>query len=222
MSMISPEDWADLACPLCRASRTQRLPAVRGRLYAECGECGLAFMRAADRPDIERARNEYSLHCNAIDDPAYRAFLDRLAAPLCERLQPGARGLDYGCGPGPALVHMLRERGFVCDGYDPLFADVPSLLARRYHFVTCTEVAEHFVDPRVEFLRLRALLEPGAYLGVMTQWRRDDRDFASWRYVHDPTHVSFYRERSLRWIADWLGLHFESPGANLVLMRAPL
>lgn len=178
-------------------------------------------MRPADWPSEAAARAEYALHRNRIDDPGYRSFLDRVAAPLCARLRRDARGLDYGCGPGPALVAMLNERGFACAGYDPEFANDGALLEQRYDFVACTEVAEHFTDPRSEFLRLHGLLAPGGWLALMTQWRRDDRDFARWRYVHDPTHVAFYRERSLRWVADWLGLQFESPGPNVVLMRAP-
>lgn len=194
---------------------------VRARAYAECPACGLCFMHPADWPSAERARSEYALHHNAINDEAYRGFLDRLAAPLCARLAPGARGLDYGCGPGPALVAMLRERGFDCLGYDPLFADHPECLKARYDFVSCTEVAEHFTDPRAEFLRLRDLLAPGGWLALMTQWRREGHAFEHWRYVHDPTHVAFYRERTLRWVADWLGLAFESPAPNVALLRAP-
>lgn len=209
-------------CPLCLSADLAALPGVSGRAYAECADCGLAFLRRADLPSVERARAEYALHCNQIDDANYRAFLDRLAAPLCDRLTAGARGLDYGCGPGPALVAMLGERGFDCRGYDPLFADHSELLHQHYDFITCTEVAEHFAEPRAEFEGLRGMLKPGGWLAVMTQWRRDQHDFARWRYVHDPTHVAFYRERSLRWVADWLGLAFDSPGPNLALMRAPV
>lgn len=189
-------------------------------MYAECRRCGLAFMRPLDWPTAAAARAEYALHRNEIDDPGYRAFLGRLAEPLCARLARGARGLDYGCGPGPVLVALLRERGYECSGYDPVFDDSPALLEQRYDFVTCSEVAEHFTDPRTEFRQLRGLLRPGGWLALMTQWRCDAHAFERWRYVHDPTHVSFYRERSLRWTADWLGLEFESPAQNVVLMRA--
>ncbi len=213
--------WPGARCPLCGDATPLALPEVRGRAYAECGVCGLSFMRPCDWPSAERARAEYGLHHNAIDDAGYRRFLDRLAAPLCARIAPAARGLDYGCGPGPALVAMLRERGFDCLGYDPLFAAHPERLQVRYDFVCCTEVAEHFTDPSAEFERLRGLLAPGGWLALMTQWRRDDHAFDQWRYVHDPTHVAFYRERSLRWIADWLGLAYESPAPNVCLMRAP-
>ena len=215
--------WADATCPLCLSHALAALPELRGRAYAECTRCGLAFMRPADWPTPTAARAEYARHQNLPGDPGYRRFLDRLAAPLCAHLAPAARGLDYGCGPGPALVAMLRERGFDCRGFDPEFAnDAGLLLPRHYDFVTCTEVAEHFTDPHAEFLRLRGLLAPGGWLALMTQWRRDGHPFEQWRYVHDPTHVSFYRERSLRWIADWLGLAFESPATNVALMRAPL
>lgn len=218
---MPPLPWPDARCPLCANASAVALPEVRGRAYAECGVCGLSFMRPADWPSPERAQAEYALHDNAIDDAGYRGFLERLAAPLCARLAPGARGLDYGCGPGPALVVMLRERGFDCIGYDPLFAHHPERLQARYDFVSCTEVAEHFIDPRAEFLRLRGLLAPGGWLALMTQWRREGHAFAQWRYVHDPTHVAFYRERTLRWVADWLGLAFESPAPNVALMRTP-
>jgi len=47
-------------------------------------------------------------------DPRYRRFLARLAEPLIAHLPKGARGLDFGCGPGPTLSLMLREAGFAC------------------------------------------------------------------------------------------------------------
>ena len=60
------------------------------------------------------------------------------------RLLPKSQGLDYGCGPGPALAHMLREAGHDVALFDPFFAPDPAPFNRTYDFVTCTEVAEHF------------------------------------------------------------------------------
>jgi hypothetical protein len=197
------------------------LPEVRGRRYYDCSRCGLIFMRPQDWPSAERARCEYRLHRNEVDDPAYRRFLARLADPLCEHLPPGAAGLDYGCGPGPALAAILCERGHPTALYDPEFFPDPDVLRRRHAFVTCSEVAEHFTHPRQEFERLRSLLSADGVLAVMTQWRRDEATFSTWRYVHDPTHVCFYRERSLRWIAAWLGFAVLHCFDNVALLRAP-
>jgi SAM-dependent methyltransferase len=178
-------------------------------------------MHPDDHPSAECAIKEYSLHRNAVDDPGYRGFLRRLADPLCEVLPESCSGLDYGCGPGPALAAMLVERGHRMAVYDPLFVPHAEVLQARYDFVTCSEVAEHFVDPRAEFQRLRELLRPGGTLAVMTQWRRDEAPFAQWRYVHDPTHVCFYRERSFSWIASWLGMELRIPSPNIALLRRP-
>lgn len=206
-------------CPLCGSKALSDLPAVRGRAYAECAHCGIAFMQPADWPSPERARAEYDLHRNALDDPGYLAFLDRLAAPLAECLPAGARGLDFGCGPTPAMQLLFERRGFEMHSYDPIYAADAALLERGWDFVTCSEVAEHFTHPREAFQRLAALLAPGGRLAVMTQWRRPGHAFERWRYVHDPTHVCFYAEGSFEWMADWLGLQLERVLPNRVVMR---
>src|SRR5690606_24896975 len=103
----------------------------------------------------------YQTHQNALDDPGYRQHLSHLTTPLLPRLTPGSHGLDYGCGPGPALAAMLGEAGHTMALYDPLFHNDASVLESCYDFITCSEVAEHFHDPAAEFRRLNGLLKPG-------------------------------------------------------------
>jgi taurine dioxygenase len=67
----------------------------------------------------------------------------------------GRGGWIMAADPGPALAAMLREAGHEVALYDPFFAPDPAPLAAIYDFVTCTETAEHFHDPRAEFARLR-------------------------------------------------------------------
>ncbi|WP_382328301.1 class I SAM-dependent methyltransferase [Hydrogenophaga sp. UC242_50] len=143
----------------------------------------------------------------------------RCAAPLLQRLAPGCSGLDYGCGPGPVLADLLREAGHTVALYDPFFHPDTGALATPHDFITCTEVAEHFHDPAAEFRRLDALLRPGGWLALMTRFQTDDARFAQWHYRRDPTHVVFYREATLRWLARHHGWHCEVPGANVVLMQ---
>ncbi|MEI4850515.1 class I SAM-dependent methyltransferase, partial [Klebsiella pneumoniae] len=83
-------------------------------------------------------------------------------------LGPGARGLDFGCGPGPALATMLREAGMDMALFDPFFYPQASVLERQYDFITCTEVVEHLHRPAEVFRQLDRLLAPGGWLGVMT------------------------------------------------------
>lgn len=184
-----------------------------------CGDCGLVFVSPEQRPSAEAERAHYATHRNDPLDPGYRAFLDRLALPLLERLPPGAEGLDYGSGPGPTLSVMLRERGFPMEIYDPVFAPDPGPLQRRYDFITCSETAEHFHHPAAEFARLDRLLRRGGWLAVMTEAPPEDRPLDQWRYARDPTHVCFYRPATMRWIARRHGWAAVFPRPHVVLFH---
>lgn len=207
------------ACPLCGAGGAARYATVQGREYLDCPACRLVFMAPAHRPDPAAELAHYRTHHNDPADPGYRAFLDRLAAPLAAVLPPGAEGLDYGAGPGPALATMLRERGFPTAVYDPFFAPDPAPLARSYDFVVCTETMEHFFSPAAELARIDALLRPGGRLGVMTGLLREGRVFTQWRYARDPTHVCFYRPETIEWIAARFGWSIEHASGDAVVFR---
>ena len=166
-------------------------------------------------------RAYYQTHQNTVDDPGYRQYLSRLATPLLPRLAPGSHGLDYGCGPGPALAAMLAEAGFAITTYDPYYADYPERLQQRYDFVTCTEAIEHFYHPGREWRRLLALLKPGGWLGLMTKLARDQAAFANWHYKQDPTHVSFFSRETFLWLAARDGLGIEFIGADVILLHKP-
>ena len=162
---------------------------------------------------------QYQLHRNDLYDPGYRKFLRRLADPLLERLSPARQGLDFGCGPGPALALMLREAGHHVALYDPLFFDHPEVLAGRYDFITCSETIEHFHQPAEEFRRLDDMLKPGGWLALMTTFQTDDARFAHWHYRRDPTHVVFYRATTLEYLALRHGWRCEIPAPNVAFMH---
>ncbi len=109
--------------------------------------------------------------------------------------------MDFGCGPGPLLANMLREHGYQVRLYDPFYANDVDCLMQRYDFITCTEVVEHLRQPKQEFERLFALLQPYGILAVMTKLVIDAEAFAKWHYKNDPTHICFYSRESLQWLA---------------------
>jgi SAM-dependent methyltransferase len=209
-----------VTCPLCRSMEPVQLGVVRDGRYFDCPNCSLIFLDPEQRlsPEVEKAR--YETHENRPDDPRYRAFLDRLAGPLVDRLPAGARGLDFGSGPGPTLSVMLEEQGFPMRIYDPFFAPDSSALKGKYDFITCTEALEHLFHPGDELERLAGLLRPGGYLAVMTEVLGPDIDFAEWWYRRDPTHVAFYREEALEWIGERFGWKLEIPRRNVAIYQA--
>ncbi len=206
---------------MCAGRRTALFASVLQRDYWRCEDCALRFLDPAQRPDPHAERAQYLLHQNVVGDAGYRRFLSRLAVPLLQRLDGACEGLDYGCGPGPALAAMLGEAGHQVALYDPLFHADHGALARRYDFVTCTEVAEHFHDPAREFTRLDGLLRPGGWLAIMTCFQTDDADFANWHYRRDPTHVVFYRAATFEWLARRHGWSCEIPVKDIALLRKP-
>ncbi len=195
---------------------------VGARAYHRCPVCAVRFLDPAQRPAIAQEHAHYRTHRNAVDDPGYRRFLSRLASPLMARLAPGARGLDYGCGPGPALAAMLGEAGHAVALYDPLFAPDPAPLQHLHDFITCTEVAEHFHHPAAEFARLRALVRPGGWLAVMTCFQTEDARFAGWQYRADPTHVIFYRAATFRHMARAWNWRCAVPVKDVALFQRPV
>ena len=206
------------ACPVCGAG-AERFLDVETRRYFCCPDCAARFLDPAQHPSRDDEYAYYLHHENEVDDPGYRRFLSKLADPLLTRLAAGSSGLDYGCGPGPALAAMLREAGHAVALYDPFFAPNTEALLKRYDFVTCTETAEHFHSPAAEFRRLRGLVRPGGWLAMMTCFQTDDARFAGWHYRKDPTHVVFYREHTFRFLAACWGWTCEVPCKDVALMQ---
>ncbi|HUF27429.1 MAG TPA: methyltransferase domain-containing protein [Gemmatimonadaceae bacterium] len=207
-------------CPLCGSPVLDLYARTNGRAYHRCATCALVHLEPALRPTPLEEVRRYLEHENDVGDLRYRAFLDRLAAPLRSRLRAGAEGLDFGCGPGPALAAMMCEAGFPTAAWDPVFRADDAVLARDYDFVTCTEVVEHLHEPAATFDRLARLLRPGGMLAVMTRFYPAREAFVTWHYLRDPTHVLFWSEETFRWIAAAHGWTLELPAPDVVLMRA--
>ncbi len=188
-------------CPLCGGLQPEPFHRDQRRAYYRCAVCRLVFVPPVYHFSPEDEKAEYDRHQNHPDDPAYRRFLNRLAGPLQTRLAPGSRGLDFGSGPGPTLARMLREAGHAVAIYDPFYADRPTVLTRRYDFITASEVVEHLHHPGPELDRLYGLLEPGGQLGIMTKLVIDRERFRRWHYINDPTHVCFFSRQTFIWLA---------------------
>ena len=209
------------ACPLCDAPDTENFAEVETRRYLRCENCRLTFLDPAQLPSREVEGDEYDRHHNDPADPRYRAFLDRLVAPLGGHLKPGMVGIDFGCGPGPTISLMLAERGIEVVDYDPIYRPTAGALERRYDFITCTEVVEHLHAPGRELTVIDRLLKPGGWLGVMTEMQDDDAAFATWWYRRDPTHVAFYRQETMAWIAQRFGWQLTFPSRTVALFHKP-
>ncbi|MCQ8127305.1 class I SAM-dependent methyltransferase [Methylomonas rivi] len=207
-------------CPLCLSADTVSFFADKHRDYLRCRHCRLVFVPPRQHLSADAEKAVYDDHQNRMDDSGYRQFLSRLAEPLLSRLPARASGLDYGCGPGPLLAKMFSEQGHAMRTFDPFYANRPETLQSRYDFVTCTEVVEHFRRPRQEFQRLFGLLKPNGHLGIMTKLVINADAFSRWHYKNDPTHISFFSEDTLAWLAASYQCRLEIVGKDAIIFTA--
>ena len=112
----------NVSCPLCDAHGAVLFNRDSHRDYYRCVACRLVFVPPQAWLTAAAEKAEYDLHRNQVDDPGYRNFLNRLFQPLQARLAATAEGLDFGCGPGPALATMLTEAGHNMTLYDRFYA----------------------------------------------------------------------------------------------------
>lgn len=206
-------------CPLCGSRQSTRYRHSRIRVFWRCLHCSLVFVDRHDYPDPETEKSRYDQHRNSPMDCGYRNFLSALAMPLLSKVDAGAHGLDFGCGPGPALPLILQEAGLVVDVFDSFYAQNPNIWETRYDFITASEVIEHLHNPAMEIERLFQHLVPGGWLGVMTTWVDHINSFERSRYGRDPTHVCFYSEVTFKWIANHWNATVEFPGNDIALFQ---
>lgn len=207
----------DDSCVLCSSNALEYYWHDVKRVYWQCRQCDLVQVPKPYHLSAVREKAEYDLHENRFDDKGYRQFLMRCAKPLLDRLPNSTTGLDFGCGPTPLLARILTERGHQVCCYDTFYFNQPAVWERYYDFITATEVVEHLSEPGIIFERLLGCLNSKGYLAVMTKRVLSKTAFVHWHYKNDPTHISFFSEKSFEYIAGTYSLSLEILEKDVVL-----
>jgi len=206
-------------CLLCAEPSVKLFLEVDERIYWKCEHCLFVFLDSKFRLSSLEEKSRYQEHNNDIHNPDYRLFLSKLFEPMKVRLGARSRGLDFGCGPGPALAEMFKEEGYQVDIYDPFFFKDDVIFSKKYDFITCTEAIEHFFEPAKELKRLDSILVNEGFLGLMTTFLTDEKDFGQWYYRKDPTHVAFYQPKTFEVIASMMDWSYEIPTKDVVIFK---
>ena len=206
-------------CPLCGNSGSRHFFKDRQRAYYRCERCKLVFVPPEHHLPANEEKAHYDLHENSPGDQGYRRFLGRLLNPMLGRISVGAKGLDFGSGPGPTLSVMFAEAGFEVEVYDIFYAPNQAVLEKNYDFITATEVVEHLSSPGEVLNQLWQMLNPGGILGIMTKRVRDKAAFAHWHYKNDPTHIAFFADDTFTWLAEYWGADIVLKQSDVVLLK---
>jgi hypothetical protein len=208
-----------LHCILCGKSGITCFFEDSSRKYLWCSVCDLVFVPSYQRLSAEEELKRYNLHQNSPDDKRYKKFLSRLFKPLNEKLSPCSYGLDFGSGPGPTLHGMFKDCGHDMNIYDCFYADDRSVFEFTYDFITATEVVEHLYNPQKELDRLWLCLKPGGLMGIMTGFVESKEAFKNWYYKNDETHVTFYSEKTFKWLQRKWRASLEFVDKGVVIFR---
>jgi len=209
-------------CIVCKNQRAKEYKNIEQKRYWKCSYCEAIFLDKKFYLSSNDEYKHYLTHNNDLNDPRYKKFLSHLTLPLIERIKLNSIGLDYGCGPGPALSLMLREKGYKMFNYDPFFHPAKRNLLKKYDFISCTETVEHFHNPFGEFTRFNELLNNNGIIGIMTNFHSKQNIFENWYYIKDPTHVVFYNKKTFRIIAKIFDWDCEFLVNNLVFLKKKL
>lgn len=188
-----------ISCPLCYNSSSFFLE-HRKKHYHQCNSCQSIFLIPSDTLSPVEEKKRYLEHNNDVDDPRYQNFVDPIVQKVKANFLPHHLGLDFGAGTGPVITKLLRDSGYHIETYDPFFCRETSFLKKKYDYIVCCEVMEHFHCPGNEFRLLRSMLNPNAMLLCMTSLFDDSIDFAKWHYKDDHSHCFFYSKKALSWI----------------------
>ena len=193
-----------LLCPLC--SGESKSFYIHGqREFLQCSLCLSVFLNPKDYLSTAEEQAHYLCHNNDPDDEGYRKFLSPVTEKLLLNFTKEDKGLDFGSGTGSPIVKVLEENGYNISQYDLFFHNYPERLQQQYNYVSSSETIEHFKEPYKEFELLKSLLLPKGKLFLMTDLFDENRDFGTWYYKTDPTHVFLYHPKAFEWIKDNFG-----------------
>ncbi len=201
-----------MLCPLCDSKLKEKTDAE----FFKCSTCGAYVKDKAFHitPDNEKSR--YEEHNNDVNDVHYQNFTSPVTNIILEHFTPEHKGLDYGCGTGPVIAKMLKDKSYQINLYDPFFFPDKDYLNHQYDFIYSCEVFEHFHNPKQEIQKLKRLLKPNGWLIIMTLLYHDKIDFINWSYRKDSTHIFIYTKKTLHYIAEKFNFSIEIYDDRLV------
>ena len=181
-----------LSCGFCGSRNTEFFSTQKDKKeYFKCLNCGYVFLNPDLRPLPDKEKNRYLLHNNSIDNFGYRKWLESFIEFSLKTagIKNGCRVLDFGSGPEPVLAKLLSAMGFNVSTEDIFFA--PGRRDGPFSLITAVEVFEHLSEPGKVLKDLASRLDKNGKICISTEFL-PEKDFESWYYRMDFTHIGFF------------------------------
>ena len=209
-------------CKICQA-KTQTLKDEKKELfYYRCSNCGFLYLDDKAIINREHEKKHYEKHNNSFECTGYvkmfDTFIEEAITPYLNHLKTA---LDFGCGKGPVLAELLRQKGLDVDQYDLYFYPEKVYENKKYDLITSTEVFEHLKEPIAILKVLVNALNSNGYIILMTQFPpKEDENFLKWWYRRDITHIGFFTPKSFEIMAEKVGLKvIKTMNENIVIFQ---
>ncbi len=202
------------SCPLCFTGTTP----ITTKPYQNCNSCAGIFLPSKHHLSPQEEKARYETHNNDVTDPNYQQFVSPIVSSVLKQHKAKQIGLDFGAGTGPVISKLLTDHGYEINQYDPYFCPDRSSLRKKYDYIVCCEVVEHFAHPHREFKLLSTLLKNAGSLYIMTQMYTEQTDFSKWGYKDDPTHIFFYHKKTFEYIKERFNFQTLKTDGRLVIL----
>ncbi len=202
-------------CPLCSFLANK----IKDDNYYSCFQCKAIFLDKNLYISLKAEKNRYKDHNNDVNDSRYRRFVSPITSNVLKKQAKDELGLDFGAGTGPVISVVLKEYNYNILQYDPFFFDNKKLLEKKYDYIVCCEVVEHFKNPAKEFILLKNLLKSKGSLYIMTYLYDDSIDFKNWPYRKDPTHIFIYKKETFSYILNKFNFNNLNILSRLIILK---
>jgi hypothetical protein len=191
-----------MKCKICNEEVNSFEDLELSKFYYHCPKCEFIFLDEKFYVKENEEKKQYDQHNNSLENEGYvKMFEDFLNFVLEGKFIKTS--LDFGSGPSPVLAELLTKVALHVEYYDKFYQPKKVYKDKKYDLITSTEVFEHLKSPN-EILKLFSKhINTDGQIAIMTLFHSNNqKEFLKWWYRRDPTHISFFTPKTMKFLAD--------------------
>lgn len=210
-----------MTCKICSFETNLWEDSRFSQYYHYCPQCECVFLDPLFYTSKEAEKKVYENHHNTLENRGYVQMFEGFLDYFWDKLTCQENALDFGSGPTPVLSYLLQNRHVKVDCYDKFYQPIEIFENRTYDFITSTEVFEHLEAPLETLRFLKNHLRPGGIIAIMTLFHSNDyRQFLTWWYKRDTTHITFFTPKTIRTMAEKCGFDvIKEDGKRIAVLK---